>query len=287
MSSPKEIKNQVLSIKKIQKITDVMQKVAASKMRRAQQRMIKTMPYTKKICEVMHHVVNSASEYHHTYLHPNKKITGVGYIVVTTDRGLCGGLNVNLCKTAWEHAQQFYKQKLTVDWCLLGEKASGFFQATTANIVAHITNLGEEPKVADLIGSIKVMLDAYQAQYLGRLFIINNEFVTTMLQQPKITQILPIPELRDNTSQYNWDYIYEPSPQILLDTLIVRYIEAQLYQAVVDNIACEQVARMLAMKNATNNAKDLITDLQLLYNKARQATITQEIAEIMGGVAAT
>ena len=284
--SSKEIKNQILSVKKIQKITDVMQKVAASKMRRAQQRMVKTMPYTKKICEVMHHVAASTSEYNNTYLHLNEKITGVGYIVVTTDRGLCGGLNVNLCKTAWEHAQQFYKQKFMVDWCLLGEKASSFFQAAPANIVAHITNLGEEPKVADLVGSIKIMLDAYQAKNLGRLFIINNEFVTTMLQRPKITQILPIPKSHYKISQYNWDYVYEPSPQILLDALIVRYIEAQLYQAVVDNIACEQVARMLSMKNATNNAKDLITDLQLVYNKIRQATITQEIAEIMGGVAA-
>lgn len=287
MSSPKEIKNQVLSIKKIQKITDVMQKIAASKMRRAHQRMEKTMPYATKIREVLYHITNSDTKYDHIDLQEREQIKRVGYAVVTTDRGLCGGLNINLCKTVWEHAQQFYTQNIAVDWYLFGEKSGGFFQTLEANVVAHTSHLGEKPKVADLVSSIQIMLAAYKDKQLDRLFIANNEFISTIVQKPKIKQILPLPKLNNNTSQkYNWDYIYEPAPKVLLNSLIIRYVEAQLYQAVVDNLACEQVARMLAMQNATNSAKELIEDLQLMYNKARQATITQEIAEIMGGISA-
>jgi len=285
MTSPKEIKNQVLSIKKIQKITDAMQKVAASKMRRAHQKMESSMPYAIKIREVVKHVANSNTEYHHPYLQTRDQISRVGYIVVSTDRGLCGGLNLNLFKLALEHAEQFQKDGIGVDWCLFGGKVEGFFHALTANIVAHVPNLGESPKTADLVGSIKVMLDAYKDEQLDRLFIAHNEFINTMVQRPVVMQLLPLPKTDRNT-KYQWDYIYEPGPELLLNLLMIRYIETQVYQAVVDNIACEQVARMMAMQNATNNAKELIEDLQLMYNKARQAAITQEIAEIIGGAEA-
>lgn len=285
MSSPKEIKNQVLSIKKIQKITDAMQKVAASKMRRAHQKMDSSMPYAVKIREVVGHIANSNAEYHHPYLQERDKISRVGYILVSTDRGLCGGLNINLFKMVLEHAQHFHEQDIEADWCLLGGKSESFFHTVVANVVAHVSNLGESPQISDLVGSIKVMLDAYKDKQLDRLFIAHNEFINTMAQKPVIMQLLPLPEINDST-KYQWDYIYEPDPELLLNALMARYIETQVYQAVVDNIACEQVARMMAMRNATDNAKELIEDLQLMYNKARQATITQEIAEIIGGAEA-
>jgi len=285
MSSPKEIKNQVLSIKKIQKITDAMQKVAASKMRKAHQKMDCSMPYATKIREVMGHIANSNTEYHHPYLQERNKISHVGYILVSTDRGLCGGLNINLFKMVLEQAQRFHEQEVGVAWCLFGAKSEGFFHTIAANVVAHVSNFGEAPQISDLVGSIKVMLDAYKDKQLDRLFIAHNEFINTMVQKPVITQLLPLPKINDST-KYQWDYIYEPGPELLLSTLTARYIETQVYQAVVDNIACEQVARMMAMRNATDNAKELIEDLQLMYNKARQATITQEIAEIVGGAAA-
>jgi F-type H+-transporting ATPase subunit gamma len=287
MTSPKEIKNQALSIKKIQKITDAMQKVAASKMRRAHQKMKKSMPYAEKIREVVDHVANSNTEYCHPYLQEREEIQRVGYIVVSTDQGLCGGLNINLFKLVLDHAQKFQAKDIEIDWCLFGGKVEGFFNTISANIVAHAADLGESPKIEDLVGSIKIMLDAYKEGKIDRLFIAHNEFINTMVQRPTVTQILPLPKPEDSTKiKYHWDYIYEPAPEPLLDKLMVRYAEAQIYQAVVDNIACEQVARMISMKNATTNAKELIDELQLLYNKARQASITQEISEIIGGAEA-
>lgn len=283
MSSPKEIKNQVLSIKKIQKITDAMQKVAASKMRLAHQKMERSMPYAIKICDVIKHIASSA-KHGGPILQERKQVRRVGYIVVSTDRGLCAGLNTNLFKMAIEHSEVFRKKDIESDWCLFGSKAEGFFHTTTANIIANISNLGESPKVDSLVGNIKVMLDAYKYEQIDRLFIAHNNFISTMVQKPIITQILPLPKM--DRAKYQWDYIYEPSPELLLDTLITRYVETQVYQAVVDNIACEQVARMMAMKNATDSAKELINDLQLMYNKARQAAITQEIAEIIAGAEA-
>lgn len=286
MSSPKEIKNQVLSIKKIQKITDAMQKVAASKMRRAHQKMASSMPYATKIHEVIKHIASSTAEYHDPILQDRDQINRVGYIVISTDRGLCGGLNINLFKMVLEHAENFHKQDIEADWCLFGGKVEGLFHTLTANVVAQASNLGESPKITDLVGSVKVMLDAYKNNQIDRLFIAHNEFISTMVQKPIITQLLPLQKLDNNNIKYQWDYIYEPSPKLLLNTLIIRYIETQVYQAIVDNIACEQVARMMAMQNATSNAKELIDDLQLMYNKARQASITQEIAEIIGGAEA-
>ena len=285
MPSPREIKNQATSIKKIQKITDAMQKVAASKMHRAHQAMEKSKHYAAKIREVVDHIANSSSDYRSPYLEEHKQINRVGYIVISTDHGLCGGLNTNLFKTVLDHRQHLKTQGIEADWCIIGEKAAGFFHNITMNIIAHVAHLGESPKISDLIGSIKVMLDAYKSEQIDQLYIAHNKFVSTMVQKPTVTLLLPLPKT-DTDTKYHWDYIYEPSPEALLDTLIVRYVETQIYQAVVDNIACEQVARMLAMQNATNNAKDLIDELQLAYNKERQATITREIAEIIGGAGA-
>lgn len=286
MATSKEIRTKITSIRKTQKITDAMQKVAASKMRKAEQRMELSSPYAEKIREVMQHVATSNTEYRHPYLQKHAKIKRIGYILVSTDRGLCGGLNVNLFKLALEQARDWHNRGVGVEWCLFGSKAEQFFHTLRIATMAQTENLGEVPLVADLIGSVKVMLDAYTNGQLDKLFIMHNEFISTMVQKPKILQLLPI-SLPDSEKQKAiWDYIYEPDPKVLLNTLMIRYIESQVYQAVVDNIACEQVARMIAMKNATDNADELLNDLQLIYNKARQAAITSEIAEIIGGAEA-
>jgi F-type H+-transporting ATPase subunit gamma len=282
MSSSREIRDQIYSIKKIQKITGAMQNVAASKMRRAQRHMETSMPYATKICDVVRHIANSDNEYGHPYLQEHKQIKKIGYIVISTDRGLCGSLNLNLFKLVLEHAHSFQDQGIDVDWCLFGKKAEIFFCSIMTNIVAHASNLGEIPKVSDLLGGIKVMLDDYKAEQLDRLFIVHNEFVNTLVQKPIITQLLPLLK-QDNDKNYHSSYIFEPKSRLLLDTLMIRYIETQVYQAMVDNIACEHVARMLAMKNSTDNAKEIMKGLQLIYNKVRQATITREISEIVSG----
>jgi F-type H+-transporting ATPase subunit gamma len=282
MPAPKEIRSKITSIKKTQKITDAMQKVAASKMRRAEMRMQTSMPYATKVLEVMQNISRSHSEYVHPYCIPREKIKRVGLIVVATDRGLCGGLNINLFRLALETAQKWHNQNINVDWCLFGEKATLFFKYLKANVIAQTSHLGEAPQVSDLIGGIKIMLDAFSTGTIDNLFIAHNKFVTTIQQKPQIVQLLPITNTKRN-QDHLWDYIYEPDPVPLLNTLAVRYIETQVYQAVVDNIACEQVARMVAMQSATDNAEELLAELQLVYNKARQAAITQEIAEIIGG----
>lgn len=282
MASSREIRNQIANIKKIQKITGAMQNVAASKMRRAQQRMETSMPYAEKIREVVSHLANSDHEYTHPYLQEHSQIKKVGYIVVSTDRGLCGGLNLSLFKAVLEQANRFQKDNIGVEWCLFGKKAEGFFRSVDIDIVAHVSDLGETPKVTDLLGSVKVMLDAYKFEQLDRLFIAHNSFVNTIVQKPVIVQLLPLSKLVSSNGYYN-SYIFEPKSESLLDTLMVRYIETQVYQAVVSNVACEQVARMLAMRNATDNSEEIISSLQLMYNKVRQATITREISEIIGG----
>jgi F-type H+-transporting ATPase subunit gamma len=231
----------------------------------------------------MMHVAASHAEYKHPYLKQRNEVNRVGYIIVSTDRGLCGGLNFNLFKKALEDIHVWQSKEVQVDLCLLGNKAPAFFKHLNVNILAHAGGFGDIPKVSDLIGSIKVMLEAYDNGKLDRLFIVNNEFVNKMIQRPIITQLLPLEISSTEIKVGYWDYIYETEPKIILDTLILRYIETEVYQAVVDNLACEQAARMIAMKTATENAGELINDLQLIYNKARQAAITQEIAEIIGG----
>ncbi|AHK80504.1 ATP F0F1 synthase subunit gamma [Ectothiorhodospira haloalkaliphila] len=285
MAGAKEIRGQIKSIKNTQKITKAMEMVAASKMRRAQDRMLETRPYAEKIRQVIGHVAMANAEYRHPYLE-ERDVKRVGIIVVSTDRGLCGGLNINLFKKTVQQMREWREQDVEIDLCLIGSKALGFFRRMGGNVVANTANLGDKPRLNDLIGTIKVMLEAYDEGRIDRLLLVENEFVNTMSQKPKVTTLLPIEPAGEDQLKHHWDYIYEPDTVPVLDTLLTRYIESVIYQAVVENVACEMAARMVAMKSATDNAGDLIDELQLVYNKARQAAITQEISEIVGGAAA-
>ncbi|MGM0535298.1 MAG: F0F1 ATP synthase subunit gamma [Pseudomonadota bacterium] len=292
MAAAKEIRTQIGSIKNTQKITSAMEMVAASKMRKAQDLMKASQPYARQIRNVVAHVADANPEYRHPWM-IERDVKRVGYIVVSTDRGLCGGLNVNLFKAVVQDARAWRDQGAELDFCALGSKAGSFFKSYGGNLVAAKSGLGESPEVEDLIGSVKVMLDAYDAGEVDRLHVVYNEFVNTMTQKPVVRQLLPLsPDMgadaqdEEDTRPGSWDYLYEPDAKALLDSLLVRFIESQVYQAVVENGACEQAARMIAMKSATDNAGNLIDDLELVYNKARQAAITQEISEIVGGAAA-
>ncbi|WP_028292075.1 F0F1 ATP synthase subunit gamma [Oceanobacter kriegii] len=285
MAVGKEIKEQITSVKSTQKITSAMEKVAVSKMRRAQLRMEKSRPYAEKIRNVIGHLANATSEYRHRYLQ-DRDVKRVGYIVVSSDRGLCGGLNNNLFKRVAQQSKEWKDQGVDVDFCSIGAKASLFFNNFGGNVLASSAHLGDAPELSSLIGAVKVMLDAYDEGKIDRLYIVHNRFVNTMTQQPVAEQILPLKADEEFTRDHSWDYIYEPGAEEIIDSLLVRFIESQVYQGVVENNACEQAARMLAMKNATDNAGSMINDLNLLYNKARQAAITQEISEIVGGAAA-
>ncbi len=286
MASGKEIRTKIGSIKNTQKITSAMEMVAASKMRRAQDRMSAGKPYAQRIRGVVGHIASGNPEYKHLYLGERDEVKRVGYILVSSDRGLCGGLNVNVFKAALRHSQEFSKQDVEVDFCLIGAKAAAFFGAVGGNITASVRDLGEQPEVAKLIGSVKVMLDAFAQGKIDKLYVVGNEFINTMTQSPFINQLLPLEADKDEGQHKSWDYLYEPDARELLDGLLSRYIESQVYQAVVENVACEQAARMIAMKSATDNAGSMIDDLQLVYNKARQSAITQEISEIVSGAAA-
>jgi F-type H+-transporting ATPase subunit gamma len=285
MAAGKEIRTKISSIRSTQKITSAMEMVAASKMRKAQERMQLGKPYARRMRSVVGHIANSAPEYRHIFME-EREIRRVGYIVVSTDRGLCGGLNINLFKTTVKAMKSWADQNIEIDLCLVGAKASAFFGSNGGNITAAVRDLGEDPSLADLIGGVKTMLDAYEDGKIDRLFLVSNEFVNTMTQVPTVEQLLPLEADDAGEMQHHWDYIYEPDARELLEGLLTRYIESQVYQAVVENGACEQAARMLAMKNATENAGELIDDLQLVYNKARQAAITQELSEIVSGAAA-
>lgn len=286
MAAGKEIKTQIASIGSTRKITSAMEMVAASKMRKAQDRMQASRPYADRMRGVIAHLAKSNPEYKHLYLQ-ERDVKRVGYIVVSTDRGLCGGLNVNCFKTMVRSMSELNQQHIDIDICALGSKAGAFFRNYGGNVVAAAAGMGDQPEVGDLIGSVKVMLDAYAEHKIDQLFIVYNQFVNTMTQEPVVEQLLPLKaEDDDNTLSHHWDYIYEPDAKELLDGLLTRYIESLVYQAVVENNACEQAARMLAMKNATDNAGNLIDELQMVYNKARQAAITQEISEIVSGAAA-
>ena len=285
MAVGKEVKTKIASIGSTQKITSAMEMVAASKMRRAQDRMALGKPYAQRIRDVVGHIANAVSEYHHPYLQ-EREVTRVAYVVISTDRGLCGGLNINLFKAALKSMKAWSDQGVEVDICVIGNKAASFFGTDGGNIVAAVKDVGDEPNAADLIGGVKVMLDAFDEGRIDKLFVVSNEFVNTMTQAPTVEQLLPLAATGDGSLKHHWDYIYEPDAQELLDGLLVRYIESQVFQGVVENKACEQAARMLAMKNATDNAGDMIDELQLLYNKARQAAITQELSEIVSGAAA-
>jgi F-type H+-transporting ATPase subunit gamma len=286
MSQAKEIRTKIGSIKSTQKITRAMELVAASKMRRAQDRMATSKPYATKIREVISHVASSHSEYAHPFLQERTETKRVGYIIISSDRGLCGGLNINLFRSVVNDIKPWMDKDVEIDYCLIGRKAESFFKRHGGNVVAMADHLGDAPEVADLIGIVKVMLDHFTDGKIDALYIVGNEFINTMKQQPYVRQLLPL-EPDTSEKQGHWDYIYEPdSARELLDMLLRRYIESQVYQAVVENIACFQAAQMVAMKSATDNAGELIDDLQLIYNKARQASITAEISEIVGGAAA-
>lgn len=285
MAVGKEVKTKINSVKSTQKITSAMEMVAASKMRRAQDRMLLGKPYAHRIRSVIGHIANSAPEYRHRYF-DDRATKRVGYILVSTDRGLCGGLNINLFKTVLKEMRKWSDQGVEIDLCSIGSKAAAFFGAVGANVVATVRDMGDKPMVGELIGSVKVMLDAFDEGRIDKLFLVSNTFVNTMTQQPEVGQLLPLLAEDDKKLKHYWDYIYEPDAKDLLDGLMIRYVESQVYQGVIENKACEQAARMVAMKNATDNAGELIDELELLYNKARQAAITQELSEIVSGAAA-
>ncbi len=285
MAVGKEIRKQIKSIQNTQKITRAMEMVAASKMRKAQERMQTARPYAQKIRNVIRHLHEAHPEYKHPFV-LERETRRVGMIVVTSDRGLCGGLNTNLLRTAVQAMQEWHEKNVDVDVCNIGSKGFAFYKRLGANIVSHASHLGDTPRVEDLIGTVKVMLDAYTEEKLDRLFLVYSRFVNTMSQQPMVEQLLPLPPAEEEQLKHHWDYIYEPESKDVLDDLLTRYIEARVYRGVMDNLACEQAARMVAMKSASDNAGNLIEDLRLKYNKARQAAITQEISEIVAGAAA-
>ena len=286
MPGVKEIRVKIASFKSTQKITKAMEMVAASKMRKAQERMRATRPYAEKIRTVIGHLRLANPDYKHPFM-IEREAKAVGFIVITTDRGLCGGLNVNLFKATLAAMREWQNQGKQVSMCLIGSKGVQFFRRLGGlQTLATVTHLGDRPHVADLIGTVKVMLDQYSEGKLDRLFLVHNEFINTMSQKPVVRQLLPVVAQDEDKLQKLWDYIYEPSAAELLEGMLMRYIESQVYQGAVENVASEMAARMVAMKSATDNAGKLIDELQLIYNKARQAAITKEISEIVGGAAA-
>ncbi len=290
MANLKEIRTKIGSVKNTQKITKAMEMVAAAKMRKTQNRMRQTRPYAEKIRTAIGHLYKANPEYKHPYLVEREDVKRVGYIVITTDRGLCGGLNVNEFRLLLNEIKGCQDKGIEVDLALLGSKGVQFFRSYDVNVVAAVSNVGENPKVEALIGSIKIMLDAYEKGGeeggIDRLFLLHNNFESTMSQKPKVNTLIPVEAPDADELPEHWDYIYEPEATELLTSVLQRYIESQVYRGAVENVACEMAAKMVAMKSATDNAGDLIDGLQLDYNKARQAAITQEISEIVGGAAA-
>ncbi|NKN32920.1 F0F1 ATP synthase subunit gamma [Marichromatium bheemlicum] len=288
MAGAKEIRTKIASIKSTQKITSAMEMVAASKMRKAQDRMSASRPYADKMLQVIHHLAQATPEYRHTFMATERPRKRVGYIVVSSDRGLCGGLNSNLFRRLSAEIKEQQAAGVEPVFCAIGSKALGFFKRFGGKVLAQATHLGDTPHIEDLIGTVKVMLDAFEAGEIDAIYVASNEFVNTMTQRPEIRQLVPIApaEKPEEALPYHWDYIYEPDAHTVLDALLTRYIESLVYQSVVENVACEQAARMVAMKAASDNAGNLIDELQLVYNKARQAAITQEISEIVSGAAA-
>lgn len=287
MASEKEIRSKISSVKNMQKITSAMEKVAASKIRKAQLQMEASRPYAERIRSVVGHLAHANPDYKHPFL-TEREVKRVGHIVISTDRGLCGGLNANLFKTMIGEIAKWQDENIAVDMALVGAKAVAFFRRMGGSVLGTATHLGDKPGIDDLIGSIKIMLDAYSDGKIDRLYLVHNEYISALSQKPVITQLLPAKGigLDDDELQAHWDYIYEPDAGELLDDVLMRYIESQVYRGAVENFACEMAAKMVAMKSATDNAGDIIDELQLKYNKARQASITQEISEIVGGAAA-
>ena len=286
MANTKEVRKQIASIKSTQKITAAMEMVAASKIRKTQSEMQLGRPYSEKIKEVISHIATSSSEYSHPF-YENREAKKACFIVVSSDKGLCGGLNINLFKNVIQKAAELNNQGVESSFALIGVKAASFFKAVGGNVVANVQKLGDKPDPDMLIGLTKTVLDLHKDNEIDQVYICSNKFVNTMTQQPGVQQLIPLPAIEDDgLTSTHWDYIYETEAKELLEGLMTRYIESLIYHAVVENNACEQAAKMLAMKNATENAGDLIKELELLYNNVRQAAITQELSEIVGGAAA-
>jgi F-type H+-transporting ATPase subunit gamma len=286
MAGTKEIRMKIRSVQNTRKITKAMEMVAASKMRKAQERMRAIRPYSEKIRSIAAHISHATPEYKHPFLVPRDTVKRIGLIVVTTDKGLCGALNTNLLRVVLGHYKEWQQQGEEIDVCAIGNRGLGFMQRLGAHVVSQVTQLGDRPHMEKLIGAVKVMLDGYASDRFDRLMIAGNRFINTMKQEPFIGQLLPLSGDRLGTPETVWDYIYEPEAKTVLDQVLVRYIETIIYHAVAENIACEQSARMVAMKAASDNADNLIDELTLIYNKNRQAGITKELSEIVGGAAA-
>jgi F-type H+-transporting ATPase subunit gamma len=285
MSGAKEIRTKIASVKNTQKITKAMETVAASKLRKTQARMQAAQPYADKIRTVIGHLFQANPDYRHPFL-MEREIKRVGYIIISTDRGLCGGLNVNLFRKLLGELRDWKAQGVEVDLCLIGAKSVQFFRNLNVNVVGATTHLDENPRLGDLLGAIRIMLDAYSEGTVDRVFLMHNEYVNTMTQSPRDVTLLPVEPVDQAELADHWDYLYEPDAIDLLDGVLMRYIESQVYRGAVENVACEMAAKMVAMKAATDNAGTMIEDLQLDYNKARQAAITQELSEIVSGAAA-
>lgn len=287
MSAAKEIRNKIKSVQNTQKITKAMEMVAASKMRRAQERMRQARPYAEKIREVCAHLARANSEVRHPFLLPRENPKMVGVIVVTTDKGLCGGLNAGIFRLVAARLQGWDEEQIPAKLTVFGNKGAAFFSRLNAEIISRDVGYGDAPSAARLVGAVKVMLDAYRQGEVDEVHLCFSKFVNTVKQEPQMERLLPIPpESVQKTGGFSWDYLYEPEAPPIVDLLLTRYVEAVIYQSAVENIASEQAARMVAMKAASDNAGNLIDELQLAYNKSRQAAITQEIAEIVGGAAA-
>ena len=286
MAGGREIKTKIKSVQNTRKVTRALEMVSASKIRKAQERMKTSRPYARAMKQVIGHLAQANSDYQHPFMVERQDVKRVGYIIISSDRGLAGGLNNNLFRKTLGEVRQWQDKGAEIDVVTIGQKASVFFRRIKVNMVGSVSHLGDSPKLDQLIGVIKVMLDAYTEGKLDRVYVVYNDFVNTMTQRAAFDQLLPLPAAEAQVSRHDWDYLYEPDAQTVLDHVITRYIESLVYQAVLENVASEHAARMVAMKAASDNANKLIGDLQLVYNKARQAAITQEISEIVGGAAA-
>ncbi len=286
MAGGREIKTKIKSVQNTRKVTRALEMVSASKIRKAQERMKQSRPYARLMRQVIGHVAKANSEYVHPFLAERAEVKRVGYIVVSTDRGLAGGLNSVMFRKILADMREWQAKGAEIDVVCIGQKATVFFRRLQVNLLASVTHLGEKPELAKLVGVIKVMLDGYSERRLDRVFLAYNDFVNTMSQKPVLDQLLPLPASESLESKHDWDYLYEPDAQTVLDHVLTRYVESLVYQAVLENLASEHAARMVAMKSASDNATKLIGTLNLVYNKARQAAITQEISEIVGGAAA-
>jgi F-type H+-transporting ATPase subunit gamma len=286
MPSGKEIRNKIKSVENTRKITKAMEMVAASKMRKAQDRMRASRPYGEKIRRVASHLSHALTEYRHPFLINREPVKSVGLITVTSDKGLCGGLNSNVLRLSLNHMKRWEGEGKTLQVTAIGNKGLGFMQRAGARVVSHVTGLGDTPHLEKLIGPVKVQLDAYIKGEIDALYICYTRFINTMKQEPVMEQLLPLPSEFAGSDKKKWDYLYEPDAKTVIDDLLIRYVEALIYQSVAENMASEQSARMVAMKSASDNAKTVIGDLKLVYNKARQAAITKELSEIVSGAAA-